>query len=125
MNRTFTTLIHPRVTLAGNELPLIATVRFTYVPAYPGRGPRYADGGLPPEPESVEDAEVVELMTDDEHRRLLDRPQWLCDWIVENVDESELLEAVDLGPDPDEMRDRMRDNAMDRREHDRIYGADE
>ncbi len=128
MSHKFTTVIHPRIMLFGNELPLIATVQFTHHPARKATPPSYASGGDPPEDESVDDVEITELVIDgtvEEVLTPLDRPQWLCDWVIENAGTSELLEAVDYGPDPDEMRDWMRDDAMDRREETRMWGAEE
>ena len=64
MARKFIAVVHASIVMGGKELPLLAKVRFTHIPAYPGRGPRYADGGLPPEDESVEDIEVIDLVSD-------------------------------------------------------------
>jgi len=65
MTRQFTATVCLSVSLGGEtELPLIATVRFTHVPAYPGHGPTYSSGGQPPEPECVEDEEVIDLVID-------------------------------------------------------------
>ena len=129
MPRKFTATVCLSVSLGGEtELPLIATVRFTHCPARAATPPSYASGGVPPEDEGVEDEEVIDLVVDgtvEETLTSIDRPQWLCDWIVENVDTSILLEAVDYGPDPDEARERQRDDAMDRREDARMWGAEE
>ena len=129
MTRQFTATVCLSVSLGGEtELPLIATVRFTHCPARAATPPSYASGGDPPEDEGVEDVEIIELVVDgtvEEVLTPLERPQWLCDWIIENADESELLEAVDYGPDPDEARERQRDDAMDRREEARMWGAEE
>ena len=126
MTRKFIAVVHASIVMGGKELDLLAKVRFTHVPAYPGRGPRYADGGLPPEPECVEDVEVIDLVSDTNgFCPTLTRPDWLCEWIAANVDEADLLAEVDYGPDPDEMRERQRDEAMDRREENRMWGAEE
>ena len=111
MKRQFTATVHPSITLGDAELNLIAEIRFTHIPAYKGRGPSYSDGGLPPEPEGVEDKEVISLTIDgDSKTTLTTAPTWLAEWITENANEDELLDAVDYGPDPDEMRERMRDD---------------
>ena len=98
----YTALVYPEVNLGDGVLDLIAEVRFTYLPAYPGRGPSYSDGGLPPEPESIEDREVISLTIDTgggNRKPIANPPKWLCEWIAENADESDLLEVVPTGPD--------------------------
>ena len=91
-----TAKVYPSLSLGGNELNLIAEVRFTFLPAYPGRGPSYSDGGLPPEPASVEDREVVKLWVEGDRtldgkgfdvKEVTPVPPWLATWIAENADE--------------------------------------
>lgn len=119
MSNSYTTTVPVIMSVGDNELHLRAKIRFTYVPAEKETGPTYSCGGTPGSPEGVEDVEVVELAkvteiqgvtgTVDEIERA-DAPKWLLDWIVENVDHDELLEAVPEGPDPDDERDRMQDD---------------
>ena len=116
MSKQFTTTVYPSITLGGNELNLIAEVRFTHVPAIRETGPTYDSGGEPGEPEGVEDVEVVRLLIDGasaDANLILSPPKWLTEWIEQNVDEDELLAAVDDdGPDPDDARDRAIDDAL-------------
>ncbi len=112
MTGQFTTKVHPSISLGGNELNLIAEIRFTYVPAEPETGPTYSCGGTPGHGEGVEDVEVVRLLIDGaaaDANLILSPPMWLTDWIAQNVDEAELLEAVPHEEDPDDARDRRDD----------------
>ncbi len=123
MSRTYTATIPVTISTGGNGLDLLAQITFTHVPAYKGRGPSYSDGGLPPEPEGVEDRECVSLWIDEPSKsddaNLIwtksegkPAPAWLLEWIAENADEAELLEAIPDGPDPDDARDRAIDDEM-------------
>jgi hypothetical protein len=113
MSRTFTATVPLALTLCGHETNLIAEVQFTHCPAQAATPPSYASGGDPPEPEGVEDV-VVTKLTADPPGDALECPAWLSDAIAEMVETDTLLEAVDFGPDPDEMRDRMQDRKMQR-----------
>ena len=113
MTRKFIAVVHANLVMGGNELNLLAKVRFTHHPGREATQPSYASGGDPPEPESVEDVEVIDLVSDTSgFCPTLTRPEWLCDWIAANVDEADLLAEVDYGPDADEMRERMQDRDM-------------
>lgn len=117
MSQKFTAVVHATLTMGNHELPLLAKVRFTHHPARAATPPSYASGGDPPEDASVEDVEVIDLVSDvDGFCPTLESPQWLCDFIAENVDEADLLAEIDYGPDPDEMRDRMQDREMNKDE---------
>ena len=120
MSNQYTATIYPTFYLGGEELALIAEVRFTHCPEVPATGLSYASGGEPGEPEGVEDVELVSLTTDsDEPTKLDPIPAWLADWIVEHCSEDELIDAIPDGPDPDDARDRERDDA----DYDRRYGG--
>ncbi len=123
MSRTYTATVPVTISTGGNELNLLAQITFTHVPAYRGSGPTYSHGGLPPEPESVEDRECVSLWIDEPSKsddaNLIwtkaegkPAPAWLLEWIAENIDEAELLEAIPDGPDPDDARDRAIDDEL-------------
>jgi hypothetical protein len=115
VSKQFVAVVCPSIVLGGKELPLIVTIKFTHHPGRAATPPSYASGGDPPEGESVDDIEVVDIKSDTcGPRPALECPQWLRKWIAENVDEGELLGEVDYGPDPDEMRDRMQDRESDR-----------
>lgn len=43
----------------GGALETELSIFYTYTPGYPGRGPSYSDGGLPPDPPEVEIQRVV------------------------------------------------------------------
>ena len=121
MGQQFFAVVCPSLVLGGKELPLIVTIKFTHHPARAATPPSYASGGDPPESESVDDIEVIDIKSDTcGPRPALECPQWLRDWIADSVDEGELIGEVDYGPDPDEMRDRMQDRDMRR-----SMGADE
>ncbi len=102
----YTATVPVTISTGGNELNLLAEIRFTHCPAIKETPPSYGCGGEPGEPEGVEDVEVVRLEID---LGLLNNvipaaevPKWLTDWIVANVDHADLLDAVPDGPDPDE-----------------------
>ncbi len=83
-------------------------IEFNFVPGSPEVGPSYSSGGEPATPDEIEAIKVTVIdgdgigMTDEQW---LDRAQsWLDD---DGYDAA--LAVVDIGPDPDEMRDRMRD----------------
>ena len=71
-SRICTTTLHPSVTLDGEELYLIAEVRFVFHPDYPETGPTYDCGGEPGEGPGVEDVEVISLRIDDEAKTPID-----------------------------------------------------
>jgi hypothetical protein len=113
VSKQFIAVVHASLVMGDRELPLLAKVRFTHHPARAATPPSYASGGEPPEGESVEDVEVIDLVSDvDGFCPTLERAQWVCDFIAESADKSDLLAEVDYGPDPDEMRDRMKDREM-------------
>ena len=120
MSKQFTTTVPVVIDVCGIGLELTATVRFTFVPADPGSPPSYASGGDPPEPAGCEDVEVIELTIDDaaaDAAKIDPIPPFIANWIIQNVDDSALLEAVPDGPDPDEGRERARDDRDDDRAH--------
>ena len=112
MSSTHTAQIPILIQVGGTESELIATVRFTYVPAEAETGPSYACGGTPGSPEGVEDREVIAIRFDQQAADCppLAIPEWLSDMIAENVDDADLLAEVPTGPDPDEARDRAYDD---------------
>ena len=126
--RQFSTDIHLAVSAGMESLDLIAEVKFTYCPGREATPPSYASGGDPPEPPSFDDVEVVKLAidgTEAERSQSLECPKWLGEWLAANADKDELFEAVDYGPDPDEMRDRMQDREMQRDRGELDDGSDE
>ena len=42
-------------------------------------------------------------------------------WNIKNIDIEKLIDEVDLGPDPDEMRQRKMDDKEDERGHERVW----
>jgi hypothetical protein len=96
----------------GNEVEYVA--EFTVSPGEPERGPSYSSAGEPGCPPEVESVEVYRILRGKGGKTLRERRSELD----EIVDEDELLEFAgeqDDGPDPDDERDRARDDEYDRR----------
>jgi hypothetical protein len=87
-------------------------IEFGYTPGYPEIGPSYASGGEPATPDEIEIHSVTVT-----NREGIDMPpewwreraqEWLDD---KGYDAARKIALSDNEPDPDDMRDRMRDDA--------------
>ena len=85
MSRIVTVDIPVCIQISGGAVDLIATVRASYTP--PERNTYSPIALSPPDPEAIEDAEVLSLVTDDrDQAQTRDCPQWLADAIIAQAD---------------------------------------
>lgn len=86
-------------------------IEFNYVPGCPETGPSYSSGGEPATPDEIEALKVTVINGDGigmEERQWLDRAQdWLDD---KGYDAARDVARADDGPDPDDARDRIRED---------------
>lgn len=125
-DRRCTMTVIVNIKFPGFDDEVYADVSYSVTPYHPATYDDPAEGG------EIEDIEVTRLWSEtirtmpstvygekpvvDRIITELDRPQWLVDLIVDNVDKADLYEAAADDtpdePDPDDLRDRMIDDRM-------------
>jgi len=88
-------------------------IEFGYIPGCPETGPSYASGGEPATPDEIE-VHSVKVIKDEGVQM---PPEWwrekAQEWLDDKgYDAAREIAISDLEPDPDDMRDRMRDEAL-------------
>ena len=117
--RTHTRTIPITISALDDEIEIIAEIEYTVIPGTPEIGPSYASGGEPATPPEVDIMDIVLITTSGGNPAKECReepPVWLTIWLgASDAIYQELGEAVNWGAverDPDDARDRVRDDAM-------------